>query len=86
MTWKSDSDWDFEPPDEVDDSTGTFACPACGEAVYEEADVCPYCGEYVIAGDSRPGRGGVWAGRPWWWWVALALLCLIAVQVVLPLL
>ncbi len=50
-----------------DEPTGTEKCPACSAEVYEDADRCPPCGEYIIP-------GGI-AARKWpaWWWVAFGL-------------
>ncbi len=50
-----------------DEPTGTEKCPACSAEVYEDADRCPHCGEYIIP-------GGI-AARKWtaWWWVAFGL-------------
>ncbi len=55
-----------------DEPTGTEPCPSCSADIYEDADQCPRCGEYIIP-------GGI-AARKWpaWWWIAfgLALLAL----------
>jgi hypothetical protein len=56
-----------EDPDESDagqsdlddDDSETFPCPYCREPVYEGADVCPHCRNFVSFADV-PGR------RPWW--------------------
>lgn len=42
---------------EDDDETPTVPCPACGEAIPDFADRCPYCGEWVVQGGA-PGRSG----------------------------
>jgi hypothetical protein len=67
-----DDDWD-EEPDEADgpDCVELIPCPHCGTDVYEEAERCPECGEYIVA-DTHP-----FAGRPWWW-VALGVLGILA--------
>ncbi len=44
-----------------DDETPVAPCPECGEDVYDDAQRCPACGEYVTH------RPSVWTGRPWWW-------------------
>jgi hypothetical protein len=33
----------------------TVACPACGREVWDQADRCPHCGDYIIP-TSRIGR------------------------------
>jgi uncharacterized protein (DUF983 family) len=70
-----DDDWEAPEPDE-DESLELLPCPSCGEPIYEEADACPYCGEYVTHSTS------VLAGKPLWF-VALAILGIIAVIVAL---
>lgn len=45
-------------------------CPRCGEEIYEDADRCPTCGQYVSPGTT--------SGRPTWVIVA-AILSLLAV-------
>lgn len=62
----SDLDDDYEF-DEDDDQSYTIACPACGEDVYEDAEQCPNCGEYITA--SGLNSGYAWRDRPWWWMV-----------------
>jgi DNA-directed RNA polymerase subunit RPC12/RpoP len=50
-----------ELPDEADqderddDDVETVPCPECGKPVYEEADVCPHCGSFILR-DVRAGR------------------------------
>lgn len=72
-----EDDWELPEPDEDDDdSIETVACPSCGRQIYEEAEECPYCHQYVTHSTS------VLAGKPIWF-VALAILGIIAVIVVL---
>jgi predicted RNA-binding Zn-ribbon protein involved in translation (DUF1610 family) len=74
MSWKSDpgkDEWyddDLDDPQEQDwtdddEPEDAFACPACGEEVWEEAERCPHCGEWLTSASrrSRPaaGRTGV---------------------------
>lgn len=57
--------WDDPQNDdwpEEDDSCGTVPCPNCGGKVYEDAEQCPLCGEYIVRGGGR-----VWSGKPLWW-------------------
>ncbi len=65
---------DYEYPDsdpQDEDSSDTIVCPECGADVYEDAEQCPVCGEYLIM-DTRP-----WSGKPIWW-IALGILGIIA--------
>lgn len=58
--WEDDAyeeDW----PDDDDGETLTIVCPSCKADIYEDAEQCPYCGEYVLR------SSGVWDGRPVWW-------------------
>lgn len=66
-----DSDADDSDADDSGDSE-TRPCPACGKAVYEDADRCHHCGEHIVWGT------GHWVGRPLWW-VALAVAGIVAV-------
>lgn len=66
-----DGDWD-------DDEAELIDCPACGAEIYEEAEQCPVCGEYVLPDNH------VWSGRPAWW-VVLGVLGLLATMAMLTL-
>ncbi len=37
--------------DEQDDDT--VACPHCGEDIFDDADQCPYCQQYISAADFK---------------------------------
>lgn len=67
---------DYDEPWPDDDDTPTVACSNCGADVYEEADSCPACGEFLI-GDSAPLQS-----KPMWY-VALGLVGIVAVVLVL---
>ena len=64
-------DWDDE-----EEPNDTIRCQECGAEVYEDADMCPACGAFILR-DTR-----MWTGRPWWW-IALAILGIIAVVLAL---
>ena len=71
----SDRD-DPDPADQDDDDIGdepgeAIPCPFCRKPVYEGADVCPHCHNFISAEDA-PRR------LPWWIWAGV-ILCLIAV-------
>ncbi len=43
--------------DEFGDSTvPTLPCPHCGAEIYEDAERCPHCEEYLSDEDVRPAR------------------------------
>ena len=46
------------------DSAVELPCPSCGEDVYEDADRCPHCGDWV-----PPGRRPAAANVPRWMFV-----------------
>lgn len=73
-------DWEYPEPDEFEDEDDveTRACPFCGLQVYEEAERCPACGEYVVFSDAA------FSGWPWWS-VALGVLGIVAVILTLTL-
>lgn len=72
---------DDEYPDESDypddDESLTQPCPACGADVYEDAEQCPVCGEYITW-----RTGDIWAGRSIGW-IVLGLLGILATILVL---
>ena len=70
--WSDDQD-DWADEDEPAD---TVRCSNCGADIYEEAEQCPACGEYVVHTSGPP-----WQGKPGWY-VALAILGVIAVLLV----
>ncbi len=61
-------DWEYPEPDENEDEDDfeTQACPSCGADVYEDAEQCPACGDYVIflTRHCLAGRGGL---SRWGW-------------------
>jgi predicted RNA-binding Zn-ribbon protein involved in translation (DUF1610 family) len=66
-------DWEMPERDEDDDEElDLLPCPSCGEPIYEEAEACPYCGEYVTHSTS------VLASKPLWF-VVLAILGIVAI-------
>jgi hypothetical protein len=44
------------------DETPTVACPHCGQEIYDDADRCVHCGQWVVKrlGGPGPGRRGAW--------------------------
>lgn len=61
---------DDDLPDGVyhDDAPVMVACPYCREPVYEEAQYCPRCENYISAEDRGAGNA-----KPLWVWVCLIL-------------
>jgi hypothetical protein len=45
-----DDSGDWEPEDwgaDRDDDVEELTCPSCGASVYEEAQQCPHCGDWI---------------------------------------
>ncbi|QDT01461.1 zinc ribbon domain-containing protein [Adhaeretor mobilis] len=72
-------DWEYPDPDDEEDdelAVDTRPCPTCGAEVYEDAQRCALCGEYVTF------RNPALEGWPWWF-VALGLVGIIGVMLAL---
>lgn len=61
---------DPEPDEGDEDDDGTVPCPYCGAAVYEDAERCPHCENYISREDA-PSRVPLWVKLT-------ALVCLVA--------
>jgi predicted RNA-binding Zn-ribbon protein involved in translation (DUF1610 family) len=61
---------DLDDWPEEDDEAEVAACPKCGADVYEDAEQCPLCGEWITR-STHP-----FAGRSLWF-VAVGLLGVI---------
>lgn len=77
------SEWDDELFDEEfpggdDPPVDVVPCPNCGAEVYEEAERCPACGDYIVHGGGR----SAWEGKPLWW-ILLGLAGIGATVVIL---
>jgi len=77
--WEPDEDGDTlstsEQPDPADTDVPSadhdaVPCPFCGRSVYEFADVCPGCGNFIGGSDEPPSRRS-------WWMIAGLVLCLL---------
>jgi uncharacterized paraquat-inducible protein A len=58
--------------DRTDDEDQTVECPSCHKFIYEDAERCPYCENYVSEEETGP------AHKPWWIIIG-ALVCLYVV-------
>jgi len=45
----TDDDYDDEVRDDASDESETVPCPTCGAPVFEEAQKCPHCGDWITA-------------------------------------
>ena len=69
-----DDDWETDetsPWDEDAEDT-TFPCPYCGASIYEDAECCPHCNQYLSAEDAVTNRKPLWV-------LAVAFALVIAV-------
>jgi hypothetical protein len=57
MNDDEDPDDDYES-DEDEDPTDT--CPYCKKSIYDDAEQCPHCGQYISQEDRPPNQ------KPWW--------------------
>jgi len=73
-----DDDWPEEDYGDEDDESDIVECPECGADIYEDAERCPVCGNYVVHRSS----GYLWKNRPAWW-IVIGLLGILAVVIVL---
>jgi hypothetical protein len=75
--------------DEEESAVRLSRCPACGELIYEQAQQCPYCKEWIVPRerswrDSRKWyvRGGLYLTKTlllnWFFWLALAAIAAAA--------
>lgn len=56
-------EWEYPDPDDYDDDDDdaeTKPCPNCGLDVYEEADRCPHCGEFVTFRETMFAGWSLW--------------------------
>ncbi|MBI2823233.1 MAG: hypothetical protein HYX69_00925 [Planctomycetia bacterium] len=67
-------DWeDPEPDDEDEEESESYECPSCGASVYEDAEQCPRCGDYI----TPRSRSSSAPGSPWF---MLAVFLMLAVM------
>jgi hypothetical protein len=62
-------DSEYPEPDDDSEDDGTVPCPYCGAALYEDAERCPRCENYVSREDA-PSRVPLWVK-------VTALVCLV---------
>lgn len=77
-----DDEFDDDPvdADDADDDEREIACPDCGRMIYEDVDVCPYCGYFILDSDrTYPSM----LNAPWFRW--LGLIGILAVVLTLAL-
>ncbi|RJP36807.1 MAG: hypothetical protein C4547_06700 [Phycisphaerales bacterium] len=60
----------------VDDDAEVLPCPSCGADVYEDADQCPICGQWITPGASGRRQR----------WIAAVVILMVALLIVLTIL
>lgn len=73
-SYANDSD-DADVDTEADEST--MACPLCGEDIYDDAERCPECGNYIAWSDAEQRAPSQFTKRPLWI-IATAVLLIYA--------
>jgi hypothetical protein len=54
-----------------DDGEDTQPCPFCGKEIWEKADLCSHCGNFVAFPEVTVHH------RPVWFWIALVLAIVV---------
>ena len=70
-SYDEDDDWEAE----ADESEDTCPCPYCGRQVYDDAERCPYCEQYLSGEDAPASPKSLWIvvgvvvalGLIFWW-------------------
>lgn len=75
--WDDDpplEDWEYPDEDEAAEQSTTTACPNCRAEMYDDAEQCPRCGEYVTRAQAN------WSHFPPWVYAGavIALLGMVA--------
>ena len=62
-------------PDDAEDEGATVDCPHCGQEIYESAEQCPQCRQYLSTEDAPPRTS-----HPAW--VLITTLLLLAAMII----
>jgi hypothetical protein len=57
-----------------DDDDTTIPCPHCGAEIYDDAERCPECGEY-LSHENAPTT----SNKPWW--IVIGVLFCLAIVI-----
>lgn len=72
MSDEFNDEWDPDVDDDDEFHDAWYECPECGCEVYEDANMCPRCEQFIVPKlVSRSDRKPIW-------WVVLAVLGTIA--------
>lgn len=73
---QDDENWDgaghetWEVDEDDDEDYDTVECPSCSASVYEDAEQCPVCGEYIHSASLRSLKPK--------WFVGIAIVLVVA--------
>ncbi len=72
MGWNDDTEYES-------DQDNMLPCPHCRAEIYDEAEQCPYCGEFILS-DARP-----FASKPTWvQWLFVLIVAVIIWAMAFP--
>ena len=67
-----DADFDDNDAEDYGEDESTIPCPHCGADVFDDAEQCPSCGEWLV-GERRPTTGR----KGWFFLFGLVLVALV---------
>lgn len=65
-----EDDWDEDEEEDEGEGEDTIPCPHCRRQIYDGAERCPNCGEYISIEDGPRERKPIWI-------VATCVVCLV---------
>lgn len=71
MAWDDEADEESVEDEAEDSDADLLSCPSCRQAVHEDTQQCPHCGEWITPVDLS-GRAQRWI------WVAVVLLLILS--------
>ena len=75
MSWDDDTGEEWVEDEAEDPDDDLLSCPSCRQAVHEDTQQCPHCGDWITPVDLS-GRARRWI------WVAAAILVILAMSLV----
>ena len=71
MTWDDDADAEWVEDEAESSEDDLLFCPSCRQAVHENTQQCPHCGDWITPIDLS-GRSKRWV------WVVVVLLLILS--------
>ena len=75
MSWDDDTGEEWVEDEAEDPDDDLLSCPSCRQAVHEDTQQCPHCGDWITPVDLS-GRARRWI------WVAAAILVILSMSLV----